>query len=62
MEIANTPPKKSRLTLWIVVAMVLGIIAGYIVHEHYPDGSRNTFASNINPVSYTHLDVYKRQK
>ena len=48
MEIAKTPPKKSRLTLWIVVATVLGIRASYIVHEHYPDGSRNTFASNIN--------------
>ena len=27
------PQKKSKLTLWILVAMVLGIIVGYIVHE-----------------------------
>lgn len=47
MEISNQPPKKSRLTLWIMVAMVLGIIAGYIVHENYPADTRNAFANNI---------------
>ena len=47
MEISHQPPKKSRLTLWILVAMVLGIIAGYIVHENYPAETRTAFADNV---------------
>lgn len=46
MEIAQQPPKKSRLTMWILVAMVLGIIAGYYVHENYSAETRATFADN----------------
>lgn len=47
MEITHQPPKKSRLTLYIVVAMVLGIIAGYIVHENYSIDTAKGFADNI---------------
>jgi Na+/H+-dicarboxylate symporter len=33
MEVTHHPNKKNRLTLYILVAMVLGIIVGYFVHE-----------------------------
>lgn len=33
MEIAHKPPRKSRLTLYIFIAMLLGILVGYLVHE-----------------------------
>ncbi len=47
MEITHQPPKKSRLTLYIVIAMFLGIIAGYIVHENYSIDTAKGFADNI---------------
>lgn len=47
MEIAQQPTKKSRLTLYILIAMVLGIIAGYYVHENYPAGTIKSFSDNI---------------
>jgi Na+/H+-dicarboxylate symporter len=39
--------KKNRLTYYIVIAMVLGIIAGYIVHEIASPSFLKSFASNI---------------
>ena len=47
MEIAHQPTKKSRLTLYILIAMVLGIVAGYYVHENYEAGTVKTFSDNI---------------
>ena len=47
MEITQQPTKKSKLTLYILVAMVLGIVAGYYVHENYAAGTVKTFADNI---------------
>lgn len=46
MEITRQSGKKSRLTLYIVIAMLLGIVAGYIVHENYPAATAKTFADN----------------
>ena len=43
-----TPQKKSKLTLWIVVAMILGIAVGYFVHEYYAVATAKTFSTNIN--------------
>lgn len=40
-------PKKNRLTLYIFVAMLLGIAAGYYVHENYPPETVKTFSDNI---------------
>jgi Na+/H+-dicarboxylate symporter len=34
MEISHQPAKKNRLTLYIVIAMALGIGAGYLIHEN----------------------------
>ncbi|HMI79486.1 MAG TPA: dicarboxylate/amino acid:cation symporter [Ferruginibacter sp.] len=47
MEIAHQPTKKSRLTLYILIAMILGIIAGYYVHENYSAGTVKAFSDNI---------------
>ncbi len=47
MEITHQPTKKSRLTLYILIAMVLGILAGYYVHENYEAGTVKTFSDNI---------------
>lgn len=47
MEITHQPTKKSRLTLYILIAMILGIIAGYYVHENYSAGTVKTFSDNI---------------
>lgn len=47
MEITHQPTKKSRLTLYILIAMLLGILAGYYVHENYEAGTVKTFSDNI---------------
>lgn len=47
MEISHQPTKKSRLTLYILIAMLLGILAGYYVHENYEAGTIKIFSDNI---------------
>jgi len=47
MEITEQPVKKSRLTLYIVIAMVLGIVVGYYVNTSYPADTIKTFSDNI---------------
>ncbi len=39
--------KQNRLTLYILVAMVLGVIVGYIVHHNASPGFLTSFADNI---------------
>ena len=46
MEITDQPPQKSKLTLYILIAMFLGIVAGYFVHENYPAGTVKVFSDN----------------
>lgn len=46
MEITEKSTKKSKLTLYILISMVLGILAGYYVHENYSPETQNTFATN----------------
>lgn len=47
MEIAHQPTKKSKLTLYIMIGMLLGILVGYLVHESYIPWDKKTFADNI---------------
>ncbi len=47
MEITQQSTKKSRLTLYILIAMILGIVAGYFVHEYYPATTIKVFSDNI---------------
>lgn len=35
MELSATPPKKSRLTLYIVIALFLGIAMGFVLNKSY---------------------------
>ena len=47
MEISQQPAKKSRLTMYILIAMVLGIVAGYYVHENCSAATIKSFSDNI---------------
>ena len=47
MEILHQPTKKSRLTLYIVIAMALGILAGYFIHENASDVFIKDFGPKI---------------
>jgi Na+/H+-dicarboxylate symporter len=47
MEISQQPPKKSRLTTYILIAMILGIAVGYYVNTGYPADTIKSFAENI---------------
>lgn len=44
----NTQPKsKNRLTLYILIAMALGVITGYIINQYSSETSRAAFSTNI---------------
>ncbi|MFN8244587.1 MAG: dicarboxylate/amino acid:cation symporter [Ferruginibacter sp.] len=45
MEITHQPPQKSRLTLYIMIAMLLGIVVGYFIHQNASD----TFIKDFSP-------------
>ena len=47
MEIAHQQTKKSKLTLYILIGMILGIVVGYYVHESYSAETVKSFADNI---------------
>ena len=47
MEIAANAPKKNRLTLYIIIAMFLGIAVGYLVHEQASPETIKAFSKNI---------------
>ena len=40
-------PPKSRLTLYILIAMILGVCTGYLINRFYPETSRTAFSNNI---------------
>lgn len=46
MEITQQQGKKSRITLYIIIAMLLGIVVGYIVNKNYSAATAKTFADN----------------
>ena len=45
----DNPPNqpKSRLTLYILIAMILGVCTGYLINRYYPEVSRTAFSNNI---------------
>ena len=38
---------KSKLTLYILIAMALGIVTGYLINRYSPASTRSTFSTNI---------------
>lgn len=47
MEITQHPTKKSKLTLYIIIAMILGIVVGYYVNVNYDADTKKAFADNV---------------
>lgn len=47
MQTTNMPAKKSKLTLYIVIAMILGIAVGYYVNTNYDTSTIKNFSDNI---------------
>ena len=47
MEVAEQPAKKSHLTLYIMLAMLLGIIVGYLINENAPPSFIKDFSPKI---------------
>ena len=43
--------KGNRLTIYILLAMVLGVGAGYLVHTQASEAYRNSFSTNIKLLS-----------
>jgi Na+/H+-dicarboxylate symporter len=43
--------KGNRLTLFIIAAMLLGIVTGYLVHTQAPEGTVKVFSTNIKLLS-----------
>jgi Na+/H+-dicarboxylate symporter len=41
------PTSKNRLTLYILIAMALGVCTGYLINRYYPEATRSTFSTNI---------------
>lgn len=43
--------KSNRLTLWIFIALLLGIAAGYVLNTTYPPSEKKTYATALQMVS-----------
>ena len=54
---------KKRHALFVLVATCSAIsyLFGFIAHAETVRGEEGRFETGDTPVSYTHLDVYKRQ-
>ncbi|MCW3107984.1 MAG: dicarboxylate/amino acid:cation symporter [Segetibacter sp.] len=46
MDNAGQQPK-NKLTLYILIAMALGICTGYLINRYSPEATRSTFSTNI---------------
>jgi Na+/H+-dicarboxylate symporter len=52
MSINDLPaPKKSKLTLWIIIAMIVGVLVGYLVFTNASETFRKGFSTNIKLLS-----------
>lgn len=51
--------KNNRLTLWILVAMVLGIIVGYAMHTGMEEAARKEVADNLKILTEVFLRLVK---
>jgi Na+/H+-dicarboxylate symporter len=55
--IITSMAKKNRLTVFIVVAMILGVIVGYIVHQNSSADSIKKFSDNIKLLTTIFLRI-----
>ncbi|HRF79681.1 MAG TPA: cation:dicarboxylase symporter family transporter [Flavobacteriales bacterium] len=51
--------KTNRLTLWILIAMVIGIIVGYAMHTGMEEGARKEVADNLKILTDIFLRLVK---
>lgn len=47
MEVPHQPASKNRITLYIVIAMILGIVVGYFIHHNTTAVTAKQFSDNI---------------
>src|ERR687889_195442 len=45
------PSKKNRLTLFILIAMVAGVLVGYLIHQNSSPTTVKSFSTNIKLLS-----------
>ena len=63
MEIVKpADAKPNRLTLYIVIAMVLGIIAGYFINENATIEAFNEILPSLNEVFIRHVEGTKTSR
>ncbi len=55
----GTPPKKNRLILYIIIAMVAGLITGYALNRYYSEIPAEQMAEKVAPFSLL-ADVFLR--
>jgi Na+/H+-dicarboxylate symporter len=53
------PSKSNRLTLWILVAMVIGIAVGYAMHTGMEEAARKSVADNLKILTEIFLRLVK---
>ena len=54
---------KKLIATALAVVMIFGLVSVGFAAAEFPDIEDHKYASSIEkPVSYTHLDVYKRQE
>ncbi len=51
--------KTNRLTLWILIAMVIGIVVGYVMHFGMEEGARKEVADNLKILTEIFLRLVK---
>lgn len=58
-ELSHTPPKKSRITLYIVLAMLAGILIGFIINQNLQAAAAETKDKVLQPFSLL-ADIFLR--
>ena len=51
-----------KIIIIFTVLLIVVLIGGFFIIKHFKDKEENNITEEYIPVSYTHLDVYKRQE
>jgi Na+/H+-dicarboxylate symporter len=57
MEVSKTPQKKSKLTLYIIIALVIGIMLGFILNKSYLKEENQTLLSIDLKIEKVHTQL-----